>query len=155
MDYGVAKETEWTPDLANSLLFLGILMNEVQRLHNPSYQPGRTALTDVIIPGGHRIPAESVMIVAIHHTHNNPKVWDHPAKARILSFLSLESRLYEFPDDDLLLTLLSRYIPILFILFKRSQTDSEIQFDPDHWNLDKVKNRHKTAYVQFAAGPRM
>jgi len=108
VDYGVTEDTEWTPDLANSLPFLGILIKEVQRLHNPSYQPGRTALADVIIPGGYRIPKDSVMIVAIHHIHNNPKVWEDPAK-----------------------------------------------FDPDRWNTDKVKNRHKTAYIPFAAGPRM
>lgn len=108
VDYGVTDNTEWTPDLANDLPFLGTLIKEVQRLHNPSYQPGRTALADVIIPGGYRIPAEAVMIVAIHHIHNNTKVWDDPAK-----------------------------------------------FDPDRWNTDKVKNRHKTAYVPFAAGPRM
>jgi len=108
VDHDVKSDTKWTPDLANDLPFLGILIKETQRRHNPSYQPGRTALADVIIPGGYRIPAESVMIVAIHHIHNNPKVWDDPAK-----------------------------------------------FDPDRWNTDKVKNRHKTAYVPFAAGPRM
>ncbi|TVY82115.1 Cytochrome P450 4F5 [Lachnellula suecica] len=108
VDYGVTEDTEWTPDLANSLPFLGILIKEVQRLHNPSYQPGRTALADVIIPGGYRIPKDSVMIIAIHHIHNNAKVWDDPEK-----------------------------------------------FDPDRWNTDKVQNRHKTAYVPFAAGPRM
>ncbi|TAQ85331.1 hypothetical protein B7494_g6339 [Chlorociboria aeruginascens] len=80
VDYGVTANTEWTPDLANSLPFLGILIKETQRLQNPSYQPGRTALADVIIPGGYKIPAESVMIIAIHHIHNNPKLWDDPAK---------------------------------------------------------------------------
>jgi cytochrome P450 len=108
VDYGVTSDTEWTPDLANELPFLGILIKEVQRLHNPSYQPGRTALADVIIPGGYRIPKDSVMIIAIHHIHSNPKLWDDPAK-----------------------------------------------FNPDRWDSEKVKNRHKTAYVPFAAGPRM
>lgn len=108
VDHGVTNDTEWTPDLANDLSFLGILIKEVQRLHNPSYQPGRTALADVIIPGGYRVPKDSVMIVAIHHIHNNPKIWNDPAK-----------------------------------------------FEPDRWNTDKVKNRHKAAYVPFAAGQRM
>lgn len=108
VDYDVTGDTEWTPDLANELPFLGILIKEVQRLHNPSYQPGRTALADVIIPGGYRIPKDAVMIVAIHHIHNNPKLWVDPA-----------------------------------------------MFIPDRWNTDKVKNRHKAAYVPFAAGPRM
>ncbi|EMR85284.1 putative cytochrome p450 protein [Botrytis cinerea BcDW1] len=108
VDHDVTNDTEWTTDLANSLEFLGILIKETQRLHNPSYQPGRTALADVIIPGGYRIPKGSIMIIAIHHIHNNPKVWDSPA-----------------------------------------------DFDPDRWNTEKVKNRHKTSYVPFAAGPRM
>ncbi|KAH8654944.1 cytochrome P450 [Tricladium varicosporioides] len=108
VDYGVTPDTNWTPDLANSLPFLGILIKEVQRLHNPSYQPGRVALDEVIIPGGYRIPKNSVMIIAIHHIHNNPKVWSDPAK-----------------------------------------------FDPDRWNGAQAKDRHKTAYVPFAAGQRM
>ncbi|ESZ91096.1 putative Cytochrome 4F5 [Sclerotinia borealis F-4128] len=108
IDHDVTNETEWTPDLANSLEFLGLFIKETQRLHNPSYQPGRTALADVIIPGGYRIPKGSVMIIDIHHIHNNPKVWQSPA-----------------------------------------------DFDPDRWNTEKVKQRHKTAYAPFAAGPRM
>ncbi|KAH7346358.1 cytochrome P450 [Rhexocercosporidium sp. MPI-PUGE-AT-0058] len=108
VDHGVTNDTKWTPDLANDLSFLGILIKEVQRLHNLSYQPGRTALADVIIPGGYKIPKDSVMIVAIHHIHNNPNIWDDPTK-----------------------------------------------FNPDRWNTDKVKNRHKTSYIPFAAGQRM
>lgn len=108
VDYGVTSDTKWTPDLASSLPFLGILIKEVQRLHNPSYQSGRVAVDDVIIPGGYRIPKDSVMIIAIHHIHNNPKVWSDPAK-----------------------------------------------FDPDRWNGEQAENRHKTAYVPFAAGQRM
>lgn len=67
-------------DLANSFPFLGILIKEVQRLHDPSCQPGRTALADVIIPGGYQIPKDAVMIVTIHHLHKNPKLWDDPEK---------------------------------------------------------------------------
>ncbi|EKD16661.1 cytochrome P450 monooxygenase [Drepanopeziza brunnea f. sp. 'multigermtubi' MB_m1] len=58
-------------------------------------------------PGGYRSPKDAVVIVAIHHIHNNPKIWDNPAK-----------------------------------------------FTPDRWTTDKVKNRHKTAHVPFAAGQR-
>lgn len=64
----------WTLDLANLSPFVGILIKESQRLHNPSYEPGRTPLADVIIPGGYQIQKEAVMIVAIHH--NSPAVWD-------------------------------------------------------------------------------
>ena len=80
VDYGVTDRTTWTPDLANSLPFLDAYIKETQRLHNPSYQPGRTALSDTILPGGIKMPKDSVMIVAIHHIHNNPKIWDDPHK---------------------------------------------------------------------------
>ncbi|KAL3424851.1 cytochrome P450 [Phlyctema vagabunda] len=78
VDNGVNHDTVWTPDLALSLPFLDNFIKEVQRLHNPSYQPGRTAMDDVIVPGGYRIPKDAVMIVAIHHIHNNPAVWADP-----------------------------------------------------------------------------
>ncbi|KAG9600738.1 cytochrome P450, partial [Aureobasidium melanogenum] len=80
IDYGVHDKTTWTPDLANALPFLDMYIKETQRLHNPSYQPGRTALSDTILPGGYKIPKDSVMIVAIHHIHNNPAVWADPHK---------------------------------------------------------------------------
>lgn len=108
VDYGVTEDTTWDPDLANAMPFLGKFIKEVQRLHNPSYQPGRTALGDNILPGGYKIPADAVMIVALHNLHNNPSVWDNPHK-----------------------------------------------FDPDRWDTEKVKSRHKNAYTPFAAGPRM
>ncbi|QSZ35283.1 hypothetical protein DSL72_008152 [Monilinia vaccinii-corymbosi] len=79
VDHNVTHETVWTPDLANSLEFLGLFIKETQRLHNPSYQPARTAMADVIIPGGYRIPKDSIMVIGIHHIHNNPKVWNAPA----------------------------------------------------------------------------
>ncbi|KAG9692636.1 cytochrome P450, partial [Aureobasidium melanogenum] len=80
VDYGVHDKTTWTPDLANALPFLDMYIKETQRLHNPSYQPGRTALSDTILPGGYKIPKDAVMIVAIHHIHNNPAVWEDPHK---------------------------------------------------------------------------
>lgn len=107
VDYGVTNEVEWTADLTNSLPFMGIMTKEVQRLHNPSYELGRTALANLIIPGRYRIPKDSLMTIGSYYIHNNPKVWNDLAK-----------------------------------------------FDPDRWNTDKVKNRHKAAYVPFAAGPR-
>jgi cytochrome P450 len=50
----------------------------MQRRHNPSYQPGRTAQRDVILPGGLKMHKGDVIIAALHHIHNNPKVWEHP-----------------------------------------------------------------------------
>jgi cytochrome P450 len=43
IDHGINEETVWTPELSMSLLFLDNFIKETQRLHNPSFQPGRTA----------------------------------------------------------------------------------------------------------------
>ena len=48
------------------------------RLHNPSFQPGRTTKVDCIIPGGYQLPADSCIIVALYAIHNNPKNWSNP-----------------------------------------------------------------------------
>lgn len=47
-------------------------------MHSPSYQPARTAKTDVILPGGYRVSAGSVVVAAIHGVHMNPEVWRDP-----------------------------------------------------------------------------
>lgn len=78
VDYGVNNETTWTPELANGLPFLDKFVKETQRLHNPSYQPGRTTKKEVIIPGGYRLPEDAVLIPAIHAIHTNPNLWDNP-----------------------------------------------------------------------------
>lgn len=78
IDHGVTDKTEWTPDLADSLTFQDKFIKETQRRHNPSFQPGRTAKVDCILPGGYLIPAGAVIIVAIHALHNNPKLWNNP-----------------------------------------------------------------------------
>ena len=64
------------------------------------YQPGRTALRDMILPGGYKLKKGSVLILALHHLHMNSHVWTSP--------------------DN---------------------------FDPDRWDTESVKNRHKAAYV--------
>ncbi|KAI9816917.1 MAG: hypothetical protein M1827_001562 [Pycnora praestabilis] len=78
VDYGVDGDTTWTSELANTLPFLQNFVKETQRLHNPAFQPGRTAKQDVILPGGYSLPADAVIISAIHAIHNNPAVWDNP-----------------------------------------------------------------------------
>lgn len=107
VDYGVTPDTVWTPDLANSMPFLDKFIKEVQRIHNPSFQPGRTTKTDVILPGGYYLPENSVLIPALYGIHMNPKIWDNPQR-----------------------------------------------FDPDRWDTEPVKKRHRCAYVPFATGPR-
>ncbi|PGH18788.1 hypothetical protein AJ79_00201 [Helicocarpus griseus UAMH5409] len=108
VDHGFNENTEMTADLTDRLTFLDKYIKETQRRHNPSFQPGRTAKVDLVLPGGYKLPKDAVVIPALHHIHNNPDLWDNPHR-----------------------------------------------FNPDRWDTDEVKNRHKAAYVPFASGPRM
>ncbi|KAK3934809.1 cytochrome P450 [Diplogelasinospora grovesii] len=108
VDNGFDENTAMTADLTNRLTFLDKYIKETQRVHNPSFQPGRTAMQDLILPGGYKVPKDTVVIPALHHIHNNPKLWDNPAR-----------------------------------------------FNPDRWDTEEVKNRHKASYIPFATGPRM
>ncbi|KAL5044012.1 hypothetical protein BDW71DRAFT_216028 [Aspergillus fruticulosus] len=107
IDHDITEDTELTADLTENLPFLDKYIKEMQRRHNPSYQPGRTAKVDLVLPGGYKIPKDGVVIAALHHIHNNPDIWDNPSR-----------------------------------------------FDPDRWDTDEVKQRHKAAYIPFAMGPR-
>ncbi|OJJ32920.1 hypothetical protein ASPWEDRAFT_61130 [Aspergillus wentii DTO 134E9] len=78
IDHGIDENTTITADLTDRLTFLDKYIKETQRRHNPSYQPGRTAKIDTILPGGYKIPKDSVLIPALHHIHNNPNLWDNP-----------------------------------------------------------------------------
>ncbi|KAJ4401358.1 hypothetical protein N0V91_008022 [Didymella pomorum] len=78
VDAGVNENTKWTPELSDGLTFLDKVVKETQRLHNPSFQPGRTAKVDCIVPGGYKLPAGSVVICALHAIHNNPAIWSNP-----------------------------------------------------------------------------
>ncbi|KAE8418439.1 cytochrome P450 [Aspergillus pseudocaelatus] len=104
---GERNQTTWTPDLAHSLPYLDKFVKETQRLHNASFQPGRTTKTDVVLPGGYRLPPDSVIIPALYAIHTNPKTWRDP-----------------------------------------------FRFDPDRWDTEEVKGRHRCAYIPFATGPR-
>ncbi|KAJ5204194.1 uncharacterized protein N7498_005073 [Penicillium cinerascens] len=108
IDNDIDDTTEITADVTERLDFLDKYIKETQRRHNPSFQPGRTAKTDLVLPGGYKLPKDAVVIPALHHIHNNPALWDNPNR-----------------------------------------------FDPDRWDTDAVKSRHKAAYIPFAAGPRM
>ena len=104
---GERNQTTWTPDLAHSMPYLDKFVKETQRLHNASFQPGRTTKTEVVLPGGYRLPPDSVIIPALYAIHTNPKVWRDP-----------------------------------------------FRFDPDRWDKQETKERHRCAYVPFATGPR-
>ncbi|OGM46317.1 cytochrome P450 monooxygenase [Aspergillus bombycis] len=75
---GERNQTTWTPDLAHSLPYLDKFVKETQRLHNASFQPGRTTKTDVVLPGGYRLPPDSVIVPALYAIHTNPKIWRDP-----------------------------------------------------------------------------
>ncbi|KAI4592359.1 hypothetical protein KJ359_011299 [Pestalotiopsis sp. 9143b] len=107
VNYDISNETTWTPDLAHSLPYLDKVIKEAQRLHNASFQPGRTTKQEVVLPGGFRLPKDSTVIPALYAIHTNPEVWRDP-----------------------------------------------MRFDPDRWDTEEVKNRHRAAYIPFATGPR-
>ncbi|ETS78918.1 hypothetical protein PFICI_08771 [Pestalotiopsis fici W106-1] len=107
VNYDVSNEATWTPDLAHSLPYLDKVIKEAQRLHNASFQPGRTTKQEVVLPGGYRLPKDSTVIPALYAIHTNPEVWRDP-----------------------------------------------MRFDPDRWDTEEVKNRHRAAYIPFATGPR-
>lgn len=68
------NHTECTPDLAHGLPYLDSFVRETQRLHNASFQPGRTTKTDVVLPGGCRC-RRTVVVPALDAIHTNPSVW--------------------------------------------------------------------------------
>ncbi|OQE43621.1 hypothetical protein PENCOP_c003G06013 [Penicillium coprophilum] len=72
------KPVDWTPEFAHSLTFLDCFVKETQRLHNASFQPGRTTKTDVVLPGGYRLPPDSVIVPNLYSIHTNPEVWRDP-----------------------------------------------------------------------------
>lgn len=78
VDHGISSDTEWTPDLAHSLPYLNNFVKKTQRLHNASFQPGRTTKTEVVLPGGYRLPPASVIIPALYAIHTNTDVWRDP-----------------------------------------------------------------------------
>ena len=80
VDNGFSDDTQVTPELTEKLTYLNKFIKETQRRHNPSYQPGRTARIDCIVPGGYRIPKGRIVIPALHHIHTNPALWDNPAR---------------------------------------------------------------------------
>ncbi|EMC91552.1 hypothetical protein BAUCODRAFT_38665 [Baudoinia panamericana UAMH 10762] len=78
VDHDFNDDTEVTPEMLEDLPMLDKYIKEMQRRHNPSYQPGRTAQRDVILPGGYKLNKGDVVIVALHHIHMNPKIWNNP-----------------------------------------------------------------------------
>lgn len=80
VDNGFTDDMVVTDEFTSKLTFLDHFIKETQRRHNPSFQPGRTAQCDLILPGGAKIPKGSIVIPALHHIHNSPKIWGNPAE---------------------------------------------------------------------------
>ncbi|SMR50637.1 unnamed protein product [Zymoseptoria tritici ST99CH_1E4] len=80
VDNDINDSDNITAEQIDELPVLANFIKEAQRRHNPSYQPGRTAQKDLILPGGYQMKKGTVVICAIHHIHNNPKNWDNPDK---------------------------------------------------------------------------
>ncbi len=78
VDYGMSPDMDWTPDVAHSLPYLDRFVKETQRLHNASFQPGRTTKTDVVLPGGYRLPPDAVIIPALYAIHTSSESWHDP-----------------------------------------------------------------------------
>lgn len=69
IDVGFTDDTDVTPELIEKLEFQDKYVKEMQRIHNPSYQPGRTAKVDMVLPGGYKLKRESVVIGTYNFDH--------------------------------------------------------------------------------------
>jgi cytochrome P450 len=78
VDNDFSEDMQITPEYTEKLTYMNYFIKECQRRHNPSYQPGRTARRDLILPGGYKVPKGKVVIAALHHIANNPKLWHDP-----------------------------------------------------------------------------
>ena len=80
VDNDFSEDLQITSEYTEKLTYMNYFIKEAQRKHNPSYQPGRTARRDLILPGGYKVPKDRVVIAAMHHLANNPKLWHDPAR---------------------------------------------------------------------------
>lgn len=61
-----------TDEFTSKLTFFDHFLKETQRRHGISFQTGRTAQCDVILPGGFKIPKGSVVIPSISRKYHYP-----------------------------------------------------------------------------------
>ncbi|KAI0399875.1 cytochrome P450 [Xylaria palmicola] len=80
VDNGFSEDMDITPEYTAKLTYQEKVIKECQRRHNPSYQPGRTAREDLILPGGYKLKKDSVVVAALHHIATNPALWDNPTR---------------------------------------------------------------------------
>ena len=80
VDHGADGERAWTHDELHAMKFMDCFVKETLRLHSPSFQTGRNAKTDVVLPGGYLIPKGSIVIPCFPTIHKNPAYWDNPTR---------------------------------------------------------------------------
>lgn len=80
VNIGFSNDIDITAEQIENITELDHFVKETQRLHNPSYQPGRTVQRDLILPGGYRMEKGAIVIVAIHHLHTNANIWNNPQR---------------------------------------------------------------------------
>ena len=110
IDNGITDVSEITAEQIDELPQLAKFIKETQRRHNPSYQPGRTAQKDMILPGGYKVKKGTVIIPALHHIHTNPKNWENPTRFDV-------DRWDSEPVKNLLQKHKAAYIPYVYVFF--------------------------------------
>ncbi|KAF1924067.1 putative cytochrome P450 monooxygenase [Didymella exigua CBS 183.55] len=80
IDNDFNDEMEVTPDFTDKLPYLNKYIKEIHRHYGTSFQPARTAKVDLILPGGYKMPKDSVIIASIYNIHHSPDLWENPAK---------------------------------------------------------------------------
>ncbi|TPX07099.1 uncharacterized protein E0L32_010994 [Thyridium curvatum] len=70
----------WDASQVLALPFLDPFLKETQRMHSPTFQTARNTKQDVIVPGGWRIPAGSVVIPTFPAMHKHKDHWDNPER---------------------------------------------------------------------------
>ncbi|KAI8960758.1 putative cytochrome P450 [Daldinia sp. FL1419] len=77
VDSGAMPTRPWTYDEITSLPFLDCFVKETYRMRDPVFQAARNPKTDVIVPGGWLIPANSVIIPTFPAIYQNKYYWDN------------------------------------------------------------------------------
>ncbi|KAM5454194.1 hypothetical protein MaudCBS49596_002207 [Microsporum audouinii] len=80
VDHGATADKRWTYDEIQDLGYLDAFVKETQRLHSPSFQPGRNVRRDVILPGGWILPQDAILIPSMPHLHRHAEHWDNPER---------------------------------------------------------------------------
>ncbi|KAL2069225.1 hypothetical protein VTL71DRAFT_15563 [Oculimacula yallundae] len=73
-------EKRWTYEELHNMKFLDCFVKEVLRLHSPSFQTGRNAKQDMVLPGGYLVPKGAIVIACFPSIQKNPAHWENPLR---------------------------------------------------------------------------